>query len=323
MNAAPDVPDYTSPHSSARRLPRPHSGGGPQHMLITLLGDYWFGRDELLPSAALVDLLAEFGANENASRQAMRRLTQRGLLAQGKEGRLTYYGIPSSIVAAQRVRLARAVTFGADFVHWDGQWTVVSFSIPESARDVRRLLRNGLRNMAFGALQDGVWISPHDRTGEAIELLDELGVARGHVMRAAWELRAGDRDAIAESFELESLAAEYAAFIAEYEPRREWAAGPVDARTALQVRTKLTNDWLAFRLSDPELPHPLLPDDWPRRRARELFLELYDRLGPQAAVRFREIVAAYDPNLASVVEHHQSPRTAQTIAEASRAPELH
>jgi len=312
-----DDVDMTSPHTSTRRLPRPHSGGGPQHMLITLLGDYWFARDEMLPSAALVDLLAEFGANENAARQAMRRLTQRGLLAQAKHGRLTFYGIPTEIVSAQRLRLARAMTFGADFTHWDEQWTVVSFSIPESDRDVRRLLRNGLRNMAFGALQDGVWISPHDRTADAMELLEELDVAHGHVMRAQWTLRDGDRESIALAFELSRLRDEYEAFIAEYRPKVQLAA-TMDVREALRLRTKLTNDWLSFRLSDPELPHDLLPDAWPRRRARGLFLELYDLLGPQAAVRFQEIVEAHDSDLATIVTHHTSPRTTQTIAEEDR-----
>ncbi len=302
---AEDV-DLTSPHPRTRRLPRPHSASGPQHLLITLLGDYWFARDELLPSAALVDLLAEFGANENAARQAMRRLNQRGLLAQGKQGRTTSYGIPAAIVAGQRVRLARALTFGADFEDWDRRWTMVSFSIPEAERDVRRLLRNGLRNMAFGDLQDGLWITPHDRREDAMLLLDELGVRQGHVMRAEWELRAGDAASIAAAFELDDLGAAYTAFAAEYEPLLRWAAGEVDPREALQVRTKLTNDWLAFRLIDPELPTPLLPDAWPRRKARESFRRLYDLLGPAAAAHVREIVAEYDAGLSRIVSFHKT-----------------
>lgn len=35
-------------------LPRSQNGSSPQHLLITLLGDYWLTREELLPSAALV-----------------------------------------------------------------------------------------------------------------------------------------------------------------------------------------------------------------------------------------------------------------------------
>lgn len=311
--------DFADPHRR-RRSPKPHSGDGPQHLLITLLGDYWFARDEMLPSAALVELLGEFGSGENAARQAMRRLTQRGGLAQSKQGRMTYYGIPPEIVASQRLRLARAVTFGADFLDWDGQWTVVSYSIPESERDVRRLLRNGLRTMAFGDLQDGVWISPHDRRADAVELLDELGVASGHVMRATWELRAGDRDAIADAFDLPGLAERYRGFIAEYGAQIAWAGGDVAPVEALRVRTKLTNDWLSFRLLDPELPAVLLADDWPRREARETFLALYGLLGPAAASHVRQTIARYDESLSRIVTHHQAPKaTGRVTPEMARA----
>ncbi|WP_203137589.1 PaaX family transcriptional regulator [Microbacterium sp. JZ31] len=312
--------DFDQPHARSRRLPRPHSGGGPQHLLITLLGDYWFAREELLPSAALVELLGEFGANENASRQGMRRLTQRGLLEQGKQGRTTSYGIPRGIVANQRLRLARALTFGADFADWDGRWTVVSFSIPESDRDVRRVLRNGLRNMAFGDLQDGVWITPHDREDEAVALLDELAVGEGHVMHAAWHLRAGDPAAIQRAFGLDELAASYEAFIEEYEPLRAWVGGTVEPREALVRRTKLTNDWLAFRLEDPELPAELLPGEWPRPRARELFLELYDSLGPAAARHVRQVIARYDEPLSRIASHNAIPRFGDALTpELARA----
>ena len=40
-------------------MPRFQVGFPPQHLLLTLLGDYWSKRCEPLPSAALVDLLAE------------------------------------------------------------------------------------------------------------------------------------------------------------------------------------------------------------------------------------------------------------------------
>jgi phenylacetic acid degradation operon negative regulatory protein len=55
-------------------LPRSQVGTSPQHLLMTLLADYWLDRTEPLPSAALVDLLAEFGASEPSTRAALNRL---------------------------------------------------------------------------------------------------------------------------------------------------------------------------------------------------------------------------------------------------------
>jgi phenylacetic acid degradation operon negative regulatory protein len=37
------------------------SGPEPQRLLTTLLGDYWYWRDEHIPSSTLVSLLGEFG----------------------------------------------------------------------------------------------------------------------------------------------------------------------------------------------------------------------------------------------------------------------
>lgn len=316
-----DSRSATSDTSRRRRGPaRPHSSDGPQHLLMTLLGDYWFARDELLPSAALVDLLGEFGTQEHASRQAMRRLTQRGLLAQGRQGRTTRYGVPAAIAADQRLRLARAVTFGTEFAHWNRTWTLVAFSIPETDRDVRRLLRNGLRRLGFGDLQDGTWISPHDRRDDAVALLDELGVAQGHVMRARWDFRGGDEAALADAFGLADLVTGYEVFLAQYQPYLDWLGAEVDEAEALRVRTRITNDWLAFRLVDPELPAELLPPDWIRRRARELFLELYDGLGAPAAAQVRRIIARHDEPLSRIVTHHAVPTVDARLRRGLRTP---
>src|SRR5690242_729440 len=73
-------------------LPRAQAGGRPQHLLVTMLGDYWFERREHLPSAALVDLLAEFDISEAGARAALSRLARRGLLESSKRGRHTAYG---------------------------------------------------------------------------------------------------------------------------------------------------------------------------------------------------------------------------------------
>ncbi|GAA3666101.1 PaaX family transcriptional regulator C-terminal domain-containing protein [Arthrobacter ginkgonis] len=300
------APPGTAPApADASRLPRPHTGKDSQHILVSLLGDYWYARSEPLPSAALVSLLAEFGANEMASRQAMRRLTAAGLLTQSKQGRTTFYGIPSPIVQDQLQRLDRAIKFGADFTDWDGQWTVVSYSIPETERDTRRHLRNGLKALHFGVLQDGMWISPRNLEAEALALLDELHVGRGHVMRARWRGRLETPDALAQAFDLESLAAAYEDFIARHqETLRQVTTAAVEPSQALIRRTMLTSEWLAFRSIDPELPAELLPPNWPRPRARTLFMAIYDALAPNAVLRFRQIIAGHDEQLAQLAQPH-------------------
>ncbi|WP_245641987.1 hypothetical protein [Nonomuraea candida] len=72
-------------------LPRFQAGSSPQHLITTLLGDYWIGRTEQLPSAALVRLAGEFGVSAVAARAALSRLARRELLESSKSGRRTYY----------------------------------------------------------------------------------------------------------------------------------------------------------------------------------------------------------------------------------------
>ena len=64
------------------------------------------------------------------------------------------------------------------------------------------------------------------------------------------------------------------------------------------------DSWRSFLEVEPYLPADLLPDDWPRARMRELFLELYDNLAPVARARCQQIVAKHSPELATLVTHH-------------------
>ena len=94
------VSDDSAPGNG--RLPRTQVGTTPQHLLMTLLGHYWFGRAEHLPSAALVELLAEFDISTPSARAALNRLTKRGLLVSSKRGRNTYYGLTPGVTPARR-----------------------------------------------------------------------------------------------------------------------------------------------------------------------------------------------------------------------------
>ena len=50
----------------------------------------------------------------------------------------------------------------------------------------------------------------------------------------------------------------------------------------------------------------LLPGGWPRADARELFIGCYDLLGPPAALRVRQIITRYSPELADRAAYHSS-----------------
>jgi len=296
-------------------LPRAQSGAEPQLLLTSLLGDFWYWRDEHVPSTALVRLLAEFGITAHGARAAMRRLAARGLLTVARSGRTTAYGIPPRTSEVIVERTHRMLTFGLSAPDWDGRWTVVAFSVPEQDREVRAALRARLRVLRFAALYDGVWVSPHDVAATAREVLDDIGVGTATVLRCTEVPGGSPAGSPRAAFDLEPLAKEYRAFVERYEPLlAEVEAGRVGPADALRLRTELRVDWRHFPETDPDLPGALLPPDWPRPQAQRVFVQIYDRLGPLAELRFREILAKSEPRLAALARHHDSAEVAELFA---------
>jgi phenylacetic acid degradation operon negative regulatory protein len=59
---------------------------------------------------------------------------------------------------------------------WDGNWNIVSYSIPETMRQARDRLRLELGLMGYGALSEATWISPYDLTKEVQKLVKRLDI---------------------------------------------------------------------------------------------------------------------------------------------------
>jgi phenylacetic acid degradation operon negative regulatory protein len=288
-------------------VPHTHGGFLPQRLVITLLGDYWYDHEEHIPSAALVQLLAEFGISDAGTRAALSRLARRGLLVSSKVGRRTFYGLSERATALLREGARHILSFAAQERDWDGTWTVVAFSVPEKQRNVRHVLRTRLRWLGFASLYDGLWVSPRASADEVGAELDELQIEAATVMVGRIADRASGTGNPIVAWNLERLRNVYEEFIAAFGPLRKRArAGQVSAADALRARTEIMDAWRNMPNLDPELPLELLPPSWPRRRARELFVEIYDSLGPLAEMRIKQILARHAPGLARLASYHAS-----------------
>jgi phenylacetic acid degradation operon negative regulatory protein len=293
----------TSPTSEVD-LPRRQRGTPPQHLLTTILGDYWWGRREGLPSAAMVRLAGEFSVTPLAARAALSRLVRRGLLEVERQGRRASYALTEKAELVLTEGIQRIVAFGMGAPSWDGRWTVAAFSLPEQSRDLRHLLRTRLRWLGFAPLYDGMWVSAHDAGAAARKVFEELGVEQSTVLRGELVAGPGGRSPIA-AWDLDELRQTYQDFVDTYAPLRErLAGGQVGPTEALVARTELMDTWRTLPSLDPELPKELLPSNWPMQGARAVFVEVYDDLGPLAEIRVRQIVGELDGGLASLVRHH-------------------
>src|SRR5690606_1045329 len=87
-------------------------------------------------------------------------MADHGLLSRHRRGRKVYLGLtPRSreVLDDGEVRIWRT---GVVNDHWDGNWTLLGFTVPESRRRQRHLLRSRLMWAGFGSLQGGLWIAP-------------------------------------------------------------------------------------------------------------------------------------------------------------------
>jgi phenylacetic acid degradation operon negative regulatory protein len=286
------------------QLPRTQAGSQPQHLLLTLLGDYFLDSSEYIPSASLVSLLEEFGITSAGSRAALSRLSRRGLLASSKTGRNTYYRLTPRAAEFLQEGAQHILSFGAAERPWSGSWTIVAFSVPEEQRQSRPVLRTRLRWLGYAPLYDGLWISPHPPTDDIATVLDELQTPASTVFVGEVRDRVGANPPLS-AWDLDELRRVYTDFVQEFtELRLRVRNGDVGAAEGLVARTTIMDRWRNMPNLDPELPIALLPKDWPRDEARALFVDVYDGLGSLAEMRVRQILAEFSAPLSAIAAHH-------------------
>jgi phenylacetic acid degradation operon negative regulatory protein len=287
-------------------LPRFQVGFPPQHLLLALLGDYWSGRCEPLPSAALVDLLAEFDVNQSGARAALSRLSTRGLLVGTKEGRNTFYQVADGFRQVLPYGPIHTRAFAKPRPDWDGLWTIVAFTVPEGQRRLRPMLRGRLQSLGFAPLFDGLWVSPH-APGKELDIALQVAPTQSCTVVRATELPGRTLLPVSSAWNLDVLRDSYTEFIAAFRPvvgrLRDARVGPTEA---LVNRTRASYRWWVFAVTDPDLPQTLLPRRWPRAAAHDIFVDLVDGLASTAVKRVRDIVASYDRDLARLVRLHTS-----------------
>jgi phenylacetic acid degradation operon negative regulatory protein len=259
----------------------------PQELVLTLLGLYVHPRESRrVWSGGLVEILAEQGFSEGAARIALARLVRRDLLARTKQGRLVHYTLTPRTLAV--------LEDGDDRIFWLGrkkhpvdEWTVLWHSIPEDRRVARERLVRRLRFLGFGSVQDGTWLTPHDREREVTALLSELDVTgHGSIMMGrpaesldvrAFARRAWDLDALADRY------AEFADEFGAYDP------GTLDDRESFAVLSRLVHIYRRFPSLDPELPEDLVPAPPRRAEAVEVFHRMLSALQEAAQRHFDEV----------------------------------
>lgn len=259
----------------------------PQDLVMTFLGAYVMPRDRLVWSGGLVTLLGDFGFSTGASRVALARMVRRGGLERLRNGRLVSYRPTDRTVALLEEGDRRIFSLGRE-PHRAELWTALWHAIPQERRLERARLARRLRFLGFGSVQDGMWISPHDREQEVVALIDELqvgGYAGVMVGRPAAGL--DFRALVSRAWDLDALDKRYRAFIDDFSR----SADGRDAHSAFLLRTRLVHAFRRFPALDPELPDELMRAPRFRSDAVALFHRRYAALAPKAQRHFDAVTS--------------------------------
>ena len=251
----------------------------PQALLFSFLGSLVLDRAlPPLPSAVFLRLLGGLGVAEAAARATLSRMTRNGLLAREQAGRTARYALTPSAEELLR-RGGSRVASPAPFGHPDGEWTLLSYSVPESRRDLRHRVRATLTWAGFGGLRDGLWIAPG--TVDVARVLADAGLGDAVGMAewfAASPLPGTDvAGLVRRAWPIDRIRERHEAFLAAWED----SAGTADALGRL---TLLGADWLQLLRIDPGLPTAHLPADWPAPRSAAVYRRCFGELEPAASV---------------------------------------
>lgn len=267
----------------------------PRSIVLDLCGDYVRYRGGAIGLGAMTELLGAFDVSTDNARVVMSRLRREGFFNTVRDGRTTRYVITDSTL--HTLDEGRERIFVRNAEPWDGDWHLVIYQVPESARASRERLRNGLAWLGFGPLAPSTWVSAHDRRLQVDELFSEPGHTRVDQLTARTEDLDADREMACRCWDLPQLAAAYKEWLARW---RRQSPRVRDDRTALVTRTRLVYTYRKFPFSDPDLPAELLPTDWPGATAHQRFLDLYHAL-QAGAERCYDAVTDTIPELPKVL----------------------
>ena len=169
---------------------------------------------------------------------------------------------------------------------WDGLWRIMTFDLPEMARDQRHQLRSWLKKRRFGRLQGSVWVSA--RPAEWwLPSLSRLKVdPHAAVFLEGRPLgKLNDSDYVRKAWDWEGLRADYDAYLKHLSSSPAVYGGEqssLEKRFATWYAAE-AELWRGVFDNDPLLPRPLWPKGYQGEKALEARKAAYARWGKALA----------------------------------------
>lgn len=270
----------------------------PRALFLDVYGPFVRPLDGWIAIADLVTLMAELGVDADIVRSTASRMTKDGLLVRRQgAGGAQGYALSAKLLRALELGDRRIFEAQRPARLADG-WVLVTFSIPETDRQLRHQLRSRLVWLGFGNLAPGVWLAPKRLLPDAKAVVEHFSLERYVDFFSAHYEGADSQHALARrAWDLRELSGMYSDFLSGHQAtlaRWRTPPGEGEGRQAFVDYVFTLTQWRRLPFLDPGLPAELLPDGWPGHEASRAFLRLARTLGPRAFHHVRETMGLPD-----------------------------
>lgn len=243
--------------------------------------------DGTIDAAELYSVANTLGMTDQQVRLHIRRLVADGQLTQDGRGRR------ANLRASTKLR--NSIEPDIEFVRymydqdrgtapWDGTWHLVAFAIPESSRQARDAMRDGIIRLGGAAIQGGLYISPNPWESHIANLATELDTGRYLTYFTTADLRTGGlsspSEIAARLWPLDQIAERHERLLAIAQSRLDRITDPQTSSRSdiLTALLELAAEFTTATEFDPLLPPELLPQPWPGARARAVVAECWSQV---------------------------------------------
>ncbi|RRE54412.1 phenylacetic acid degradation operon negative regulatory protein PaaX [Klebsiella pneumoniae] len=253
-------------------------------LIASLYGDALLQRGGEVWLGSVAALLEGLGFGERFVRTALFRLNKEEWLDVVRIGRRSFYRLSDK--GLRLTRRAEHKIYRASAPEWDGTGCCCFRKAGEKCSPTLKAAAVA----GFGALAPSLLASPSQKLADVQSLLHEAGVAENVICFEAHSplalSRAALRDRVEECWHLTEQNEMYEAFIALFRPLlpllRDSEPSELTPERCFQIQLLLIHFYRRVVLKDPLLPEELLPAHWAGQTARQLCINIYQRVSPGA-----------------------------------------
>lgn len=248
-------------------------------LIASLYGDALLHRGGEIWLGSLTALLDGLGFGDRFVRTALFRLNKEGWLDVERIGRRSFYRLSDK--GQRQARRAESKIYRAEPPAWDGTWLLLLSEGLDKATllDVKKQLMW----QGFGALAPSLMASPSQKLPDVQAFLHEAGVAEQVICFEAscppGMSHAALRSRVESCWQLSGQNAMYEAFIQMFRPLLPLLESEtLTPERCFHLQLLLIHFYRRVVLKDPMLPEELLPPHWAGQSARQLCINIWQRL---------------------------------------------